>query len=290
MKLIIKILLAGLVVVLFFACSEINNNIETAPQISVHKKGILDETSPDFHGNLLRTLNWNISACWQCHASDYTGGITGASCLKCHTEADGPEACNTCHGDPNNPDRIAPPEDLNGNTSTSSRGVGAHESHVYDNQLTENFRCSNCHKFPSGGFSDPTHIDGDNRAEIIFGRIAVTGEGINSSYDLGSGNCSNTYCHGNFVFYRDSSAYSWAYEDSIIIGNNVTVNWTSVGQSQAECGSCHGLPPTGHISTITINQCGYCHKGIVDESGNLVDSLKYKHINGEIDFELPPAL
>ncbi len=284
MKLIIKILFAGLVMILFFACSELNNNIETAPLVSVHKEGILDSASPDFHGKLVKSLNWDLTACWQCHASDYSGGITGASCLKCHTEPNGPEACNTCHGDPNDPDKIAPPKDLSGNTSPSSRGVGAHESHVYNNQITENLRCSNCHKFPSGGFSDPSHIDADGRAEIIFGRIAVIGEGINSSYDLGSGNCSNTYCHGNFVFYKDSASADrqFIYTDSEITGNNVSINWTAVGQGQAECGSCHGLPPTGHQS-FPLASCGVCHSGIFDRDGNIVDSLKYKHINGEID-------
>jgi predicted CxxxxCH...CXXCH cytochrome family protein len=283
MKLFIQILLAGAVIILYSACSELNNNIETAPKISVHGKGILDTTSTEFHGQLIKSMNWDMKSCWECHASDYSGGITGASCLKCHTEAEGPEACNTCHGDPNDPDKIAPPKDLSGSTSPTSRGVGAHESHEYNNQLTENLRCSNCHKFPSG-FNDPAHIDGDGRAEIIFGRIAITGEGIHSVYDQGSGSCSSTYCHGNFVFRKSSAPVNnqFAYADSVMTGNNVTVNWTSVGQSQAACGSCHGLPPAGHIPE-TVEFCGFCHLGIVDTDGNIVDSLKYKHINGVVD-------
>ena len=283
MKLFIQILLAGSAMILFFACSELNNNIETAQKISAHGKGILDPSSTEFHGQLIKSANWDLSVCWKCHASDYSGGVTGASCLDCHTETDGPEACNTCHGDPNNPDKIAPPKDLDGNTSTTFRGVGAHDSHVYSNQLTENLKCSNCHKFPTS-FDDPAHIDGDGRAEITFGRIAVTGQGVNSAYDQGSGSCSNTYCHGNFVFYKDSSVAGakYIFEDSVIVGNNVSVNWTAAGQSQAECGSCHGLPPTGHIQ-FSIGQCGLCHEGIFDANGNIVDSLKYKHINGEIN-------
>ncbi len=283
MKSITKILLASSVLILFFACSELNNNIETVQKISAHGVGILDTTSTEFHGKLIKSLGWDLSACWKCHASDYSGGVTGVSCLNCHTEANGPEACNTCHGDINDPSKIAPPRDLSGNTSTTSRGVGAHNSHLFNVILTNNVECSTCHKVPSD-FSDPAHINGDGKANIIFGNLAIVNEGINSSYNQMDGNCSNVYCHGNFVFDKASAAPNnqFAYADDVMMGNNVTVNWTSVGQSEAECGSCHGLPPTGHIPE-TVEFCGFCHLGIVDVNGNIVDSLKYKHINGVID-------
>ncbi len=47
--------------------------------------------------------------------------------------------------------------------------------------------------------------------------------------------------------------------------------------TQAKCGTCHGLPPTGHIAA-PITSCYLCHQGVVDEMGNIID--KDKHING----------
>ena len=48
----------------------------------------------------------------------------------------------------------------------------------------------------------------------------------------------------------------------------------------AVCGSCHGLPPTGHIAA-TLTGCGICHGSVVDTEGNIID--KTKHINGQVN-------
>lgn len=282
MKFFIKIFLIITALLLNFACSDLNNDItQSGPIVVVHGEGILDSQSPEFHGNLIRSLNWRLSACWECHASDYSGGITGVSCLNCHTETGGPEACNTCHGDPTDIDKIAPPKDLAGNTSTTNLGVGAHTSHLYENLIGTAVNCEACHVVPAN-LTAPGHIGNDNRAEITFGDIALVNMGTNSSYSYSSGDCSNTYCHGNFILYKDSSMYPYAYTGDMIVGNNKTVNWTA-GESQIECGSCHGLPPTGHTNYGGLNTCGLCHSGIVDANGNIVDSLKYKHVNGVVN-------
>jgi hypothetical protein len=51
-----------------------------------------------------------------------------------------------------------------------------------------------------------------------------------------------------------------------------------VDGTQATCGSCHNLPPIGHVEA-NITACSTCHQGIVDSDGNIIDTDK--HINGE---------
>jgi hypothetical protein len=132
-------------------------------------------------------------------------------------------------------------------------------------------------------YFDPGHaVDDPLPAEVIFSPLAVHNIAQNPVYDHPSATCSETYCHGNWEFLKDSSSNQFAYTDDRMIGNNRSVIWNEVGVGQADCGSCHDLPPQGHIPA-ELNACGNCHTGIVDSDGNIVDSLSYKHINGEIN-------
>ncbi len=248
------------------------------PTINVHQDGIVNPTSPNFHGKYIATnLAWDMRACGSCHAANYSGGLDAPTCLTCHTGSNGPEACNTCHGDFNDPTKIAPPRALNGSTDTNYPGVGAHVSHLYDNQLGSLIRCSTCHKVPSSVYAEG-HLGNDGNAEITFGKLSIQG-GANPSFNFTNYTCSNSYCHGNFTFYRDSTASinQFVYTGATITGNNATVIWNKVDGTQAECGSCHGLPPTGHLS-FKLTDCYSCHVGVIDENGNIID--KNKHING----------
>lgn len=273
-------LLAGLMVA---GCSDVKEPLPSSPEITTHKTGILDETSPNFHGNLVRENNWDLSLCKSCHAADYTGGITDKSCLTCHTQQEGPEACNTCHGDFDDPNLIAPPRDTKDNISTDFIGVGAHTSHLLENDLGSKIECSTCHVVPDD-YSDPGHVDTGPPAEITFGNLAVHNIATNPSYDHSTATCSDVYCHGNWVFYKDSSSNQFIYVDSVIVGNAFSPVWNKVDGTQAMCGSCHLLPPTGHQNAGNDPDaltCGSCHTGIVDSEGNIIDSTK--HINGEIN-------
>ncbi len=279
MKLVIRnsIIILSLAIVLY-SCSDLRNNINTtAPVISVHKQGITDVNSPNFHGNLIRQNNWSFAQCIQCHAADFTGGITGKSCLKCHTEPAGPEACNTCHGDFKDPNKIAPPRDTKGMTSTSSPGVGAHSSHLYENTLSKAISCSTCHNVPQS-FDDPDHIDG-YPAEVIFSGLADSNIAANVTFSFDSLTCSNSYCHGNFEFKKSDAipTNQFAYTSDKIVGNNFSPVWNKVDESQDSCGTCHGIPPTGHINA-PITACYLCHGDVVDANGNIIN--KDKHING----------
>jgi len=279
-KKLIKILLPILFFGILAACSKLADTIPPAPELTTHRQGILVKDSPNWHGNLVRESSWDLKTCQNCHAADYSGGITGSSCLTCHTQPSGPEACNTCHGDFTDPAIIAPPQDTNNNISIDSTGVGAHIAHLYQNDLGSQIPCSTCHVVPQD-YSDPGHAINDPLpAEVIFSPLAIHNIAVNPVYDHPSATCSDTYCHGNWEFLKDSSSNQFAYTDDKMIGNNRSVIWNIVDGSQAPCGSCHNLPPEGHIPS-ELSACGNCHTGIVDSDGNIIDSDK--HINGEIN-------
>ena len=278
MKLVTNIFIFLAIIALVASCSKLNEPVPLTPDLTIHKKGILEKVSPNWHGNLVRENGWDLKNCQHCHDADYSGGITGSSCLNCHNQPQGPEACNTCHGDFRDPSIIAPPQDTKGNVSTDSTGVGAHVTHLYQNDLGKQIPCSTCHVVPQNYF-DPGHaVDDPLPAEVIFSPLAVYNIANNPMYDYSTATCSDTYCHGNWAFSSDSSSNYFAYEDSVMTGNNISVVWNEVGTGQAACGTCHGLPPTGHIYHLA---CGTCHPGVVDDAGNIIN--KEKHIDGKIN-------
>lgn len=270
---------------IFFAftyCSEVDDQISTPEEFEgIHPEGFGKIDSENFHTKKIQENLWDLSECQKCHASNYSGGVTGISCLDCHTSEAGPEACNTCHGDFSDGNRIAPPKDLSGNTTTDSPGVGAHQSHLSDNELRIAIPCAECHTVPNN-FNDPIHIDGNPNAELMFGPLA-TNLGANPSFSFETLKCSNNYCHGKFAFKKEDSDNQWAYTDSLITGENFSPKWTKVDDTQAACGTCHLLPPTGHLNANTDPDavtCRGCHPAAFNEDGTLNETT---HINGEKD-------
>jgi len=255
--------------------------------ITVHKTGITNPTSANFHGKFLKSSSWNIFACASCHSSNFSGGSTSPTCKTsgCHSSAQGPAACNTCHGDFNNPSQISPPEDLSGNTSTSFAGVGAHVKHLsaYANAIS--LACSECHTVPTD-VNSAGHLGSDGKAEFNFGTF--TNKFGGTSYDFGNNKCANTYCHGHFEFKKSDAGSPTAenqYTSDKMVGNNRSPVWTNLSGGETKCFSCHGKndadpSPIGHVS-YTIDQCVWCHASVVDASGTIID--KTKHINGKIN-------
>jgi hypothetical protein len=272
-------------------CSDLKEDLNTSePSLALHKDGIINPTSPDFHGKIISSNMWDMKECQQCHSANYSGGTTGASCYDCHTQPGGPEACNTCHGEFANPLLIAPPRALSGAILSSERGVGAHTKHLSGNLIGKAVQCAECHTLPNG-YSDPIHIDSTPGAEIIFGNFsklqtnvpggfnyqASLGDFIpNPSFDFTAGTCANSYCHGYFKN-----------------GNKTNlVSFTAQSQGAA-CGTCHGDPATGNPLPLTANQggthpavqnCEFCHSDVVSVQGNnytIID--KNKHINGKLN-------
>ncbi len=253
-----------------------------------HPTGWATDGLANFHANSFKNNNWNLNLCQSCHGANYSGeitNITDVSCRTCHKSDAGPEACNTCHGDFNDgvltdSTRLAPPRAV---FSEDSSAAGAHVSHLYANDLTDNVDCAQCHVVPNK-MSDAGHIiSGAEHATLTFGDLAKT-QNANPNYDSNTKTCSNVYCHGNFIFLKDSSAFSFIYTADSIKGNIFSPIWDKLDDTQAECGTCHSLPPIGHTNAgndPTASTCSTCHTGIVDANGNIID--KTKHINGKIN-------
>lgn len=244
-----------------------------------HPAGFENPATLNSHDEYLVETNWDLIQCQSCHGANYDGmGVSEKSCLSCHTAPNGPEACNTCHGSSDNP---APPEDLRGNTNTTSQTVGAHQEHLVGTTWStyKQGECSKCHVTPDN-YDAPAHVlfDDTPHAEVPFGGLATMNGELNTSYDRLNAKCDNVYCHGAFEFKKSDSDYPWAYADSVITGNNPTLYWKYVGTGQALCGSCHGLPPRGHVAA---NTCGGCHGDVVDDNFNITN--KFLHINGKIE-------
>jgi predicted CxxxxCH...CXXCH cytochrome family protein len=251
-----------------------------------HPSGWANPNSPNFHGVYISEDNWSLSSCTGCHGADYEGGSSGVSCTTCHAQTGGPEACNTCHGNfagpVSNISNWAPPEDLEKETATTAKGVGAHQTHLntMDLAAVNELGCTQCHAQLSG-FDDPNHITGT--VQLEWNPLATDSGRVTPVWSESNATCANVYCHGNFEFTRASSPYPWAYTDSAMTGNNPTLEWTKVGTGQAACGTCHELPPAGHFPQ-ELKDCYVCHGTVVDQDLNIID--KTKHINGKIDLTL----
>ncbi|MFH0988453.1 MAG: CxxxxCH/CxxCH domain-containing protein [bacterium] len=245
------------------------------------------------HAPALVAASYPLNECKTCHGSTFQGGATvDVSCSKsgCHMDASGvaksPEACNTCHGNFSAPANdllsAAPPKSVAGGTSITERGVGAHQAHLVTTVLGKTVKCAECHTIPAS-LSAAGHLDASPQAEVVFNdtlaRVRSAGIIPVPSYSGTSMTCNNSYCHGNWKIRKATSSYQYVFSDSVMVGANDSPVWTG-GQAEAACGSCHGIPPKGHVAASLII-CQGCHTGVVDEFGKIID--KSKHINGKIN-------
>jgi predicted CxxxxCH...CXXCH cytochrome family protein len=229
--------------------------------------------------------------CQMCHSdinaskqlTDLSAHITGRVALKPGITD---SSCTACHGgDDGNP---APPRDLEGNTSSSSPGVGAHQNHLNpDDHICAPMACGDCHLVPENVLS-PGHIVTGQPPSVFPTTIATTGkayaDGAQPVWDANALTCTNTYCHGG--------------------GNHLgadttptirrTMGWTDVDSNAVVCGSCHGVPPTNapHTPNMNIFECATCHPGSIGTDGFPIvtgspGSETSLHINGVIDYVTP---
>lgn len=168
------------------------------------------------------------------------------------------DICTVCHGSETS---IAPPRDVNGNTSETARGVGAHQSHLNTSALSAPVPCQACHTVPENP-ADPGHMDSPLPAEVTFGDQAK----LDGAEPVWNGEtCSGTYCHGA----------------TLGGGSNPAPNWTQVDGSQAACGSCHGLPPPPPHPTNA--GCEQCHAPVAGPGLTIAEASM--HVNGQIEVD-----
>jgi hypothetical protein len=246
------------------------------------------------HQVLLLSQNYPLAQCKTCHGATYNGdGDATLTCMKsgCHVDASNapksPEACNTCHGSfsaaASSLAASAPPKAVLVDTATTVRGVGAHQKHIATGTVGKTTKCQECHTVPTQ-VSSPGHL-GALPAEVVFNDTLArltTAKGsfvAVPSYNASTLKCGNTFCHGNWKLRKVSSTNQFVYTDSVMVGENFAPLWTG-GASNASCGSCHGLPPKGHLA-VPISTCGTCHDGIASSDGKITD--KTRHVNGKIN-------
>jgi hypothetical protein len=280
------------------SCSELKSDLPSpvSSEPVVHQPAWTDQAAAGFHGNALVNAPSQFASCIRCHAANFTGGSSRVSCMgsKCHIDATGtpksPQACNTCHGDfhapANDITSWAPPRGVSGETAESSPGVGAHQDHLLAIEGRP-VKCQECHTVPTA-MTDPGHIvPNASHATVVFNdtlaRLVSGSFTPQPVYDPVTHTCNSTYCHGAWQLKKSStsSANQGFYTDSMMVGNSYAPVWNG-GSAQDACGSCHDLPPKGHVNfNWTAKQCGLCHVGIVDANGDIAD--KTKHMNGLID-------
>ncbi|RMF56349.1 MAG: hypothetical protein D6743_20400, partial [Calditrichaeota bacterium] len=142
--------------------------------------------------------------------------------------------------------------------------------------FSDGVECESCHVVPAA-FSAPTHIDGDDEAELVFGGLAVLNQ-VTPQWQEDPRTCTDTYCHGNWELQKSEANFPTLFIAETMRGEAAEPVWTD--PSTVTCGSCHALPPEGH-QPFEITDCHNCHASVVDGEGNIVD--KGKHVNGKIN-------
>ena len=216
-------------------------HIDGTPQVtSPHAAGY---SAGNVHGYDVN--RGGLASCKGCHGTDL------AKCSSCHSGWQ--SNCTFCHGtSPSGP--ASPPVDIQGRSVTTNVSVGAHAAHVATT-MTAPIACTVCHPDRTGSnvTTDAAHIDGNARAEVVFGARAGASATYARASDT-SATCSSTACHGT-----------------------ATVQWTST--ANLGCTSCHGAPPASHVATA---ECGACHPGYTASSVNPVT-----HIDGTPQYTSP---
>ncbi|UCD37547.1 MAG: CxxxxCH/CxxCH domain-containing protein, partial [Fidelibacterota bacterium] len=252
------------------ACS--NGSCHTGAQAIPHPilADFTDPTHENYHGSVFWTNNWDFSYCQACHGADLAGGVADYSCSNdtpCHTQPERVFACDNCHSGPADISF----ENIRNLTDVSILTVGVHTSHIQaTHSLSLPLDCSECHVVPDSMWA-ATHIDDTPNAEVTFNSLATGNDSLNTTWERGTATCGQVYCHGSFTY-------------GSVVGNDESWTWTETVTGDL-CGTCHGLPPTGHITGDGIERCGeYCHSNVVDHIDHRTIKNKILHINGVNDF------
>jgi hypothetical protein len=239
-----------------------------------------DPTHANYHGAIFWDNNFDFTDCQDCHGSNLDGGVVDYSCSNatCHTAADGVFACDNCHSSASSG---LPFVNVHNQSDTTVASVGLHNSHLGSyRSIRTALTCDDCHEVPAAMW-DTGHIDATpDEAEVPFGPFATSNGILAPIWDHTGGTCADTYCHGNFAFAQDTSSNTWAYTDTVIVGENVTVSWTEAYTGGEFCTFCHSYPPTGHVASTT---CGGCHSSVVN-TDHLSIKDPTKHINGQKNY------
>jgi len=208
-------------------------------------------------------------------------------------------ACLHCHGAGNGTGVALRADKYNaapgwGGTGTSTdqialsndNRVGAHFVHLSSVYMPK-LKCNECHAVPSGPF-DGTHMASMRFTSptLTFAQASTavknTTSPVKTDGTAGSAaTCTTTFCHGSNMPKSDTSGTArspgWAQ------------NTLMTGSPGADCGTCHGNPPTAGTTAAThsaytgqpTTSCVTCHAMVVNASGTIVN--KSLHMNGVVN-------
>jgi predicted CxxxxCH...CXXCH cytochrome family protein len=176
--------------------------------------------------------------------------------------------CSSCHG---SQDNAAPTQALDGATSTSDIGVGAHQPHMNGGSIAGPVACTECHPLP-------TVMDGDNHPDplsggtvMVFGPLAQTG-GAAPIWNRTTRTCTSTYCHG--------ATLPGSFTPAPPL-------WTKVDGSQIKCDSCHGISPADLGASHPLHSaytCDTCHARVTSAELTILDPTL--HVDGLVDVSM----
>jgi predicted CxxxxCH...CXXCH cytochrome family protein len=247
------------------ACHLLDQHTTGTVVVLGHDAPWSDPGSPRFHAF---SANTALASCRGCHGPELTGGAATA-CATCH-DVSLPEGvaswkvnCVMCHGGDDLANG-APPKATWGNGADAVR-IGAHTRHLTPSAIAPAAECTACHAVPADALA-PGHVDGGT-AEVVFARAP---EGATPTWDRPNATCSGTYCHGG----------------GLAGGTNTAPIWTRLGEGQADCGSCHGLPPPSPHPLVRggLADCNICHADTVDATGTVIPPADGgKHLDGLVE-------
>lgn len=251
-----------------YGCTDCHNSVASSNS-TISDKGL--------HVNMQKNINFASSRGGA--GASYTPGTGTCSTTYCHgttspvwgtstTNA----TCTKCHGNPTAPgsyvlSKAAPGADgigkdtagqtgsVNSNVSTDAQ-VGAHDTHLRAlNGYGRPAECADCHQVPTV-VGDAGHIDSGLPAELTWSSIVTKNGVLSPAYDSGTGQCTNTYCHGNSMPKGSTG------------GTNKSPVWTDgtylsgTPSLSGDCSKCHASPPatvSPHTGGETLSQCSQCH-------------------------------
>jgi predicted CxxxxCH...CXXCH cytochrome family protein len=246
------------------ACHLTDGHLGGSVAIRSHAPEWMDPGDGAFHA---RAANESFPTCRGCHGADL-GGSAGVACGSCHDQAlpagtaSWSVNCVMCHGGVDLASG-APPRTTWGNGADAVRS-GAHTRHLTASAIAPAADCSACHATPADVFA-AGHLDGGT-AEVVFGRALP---GRTQAWDRASATCSNTYCHA-----------------AVAGGTKPVPVWTNVGQGDAACGACHGLPPPAPHPSASggLAGCVGCHALTMEAPGAIIAPASGgKHLNGAVE-------
>ncbi len=211
------------------------------------------------------TTTNNNNTCVHCH------GVDGSTSLR----ADKYNAAPGWGGTGTSTDQIS--------ANTDNR-VGAHFVHLSSVYLKK-LKCNECHAVPSTPF-EGTHmaVPRFNSQTLTFAQASTANKNSTTPVKTdgtpgAAATCNTTYCHGSNMPKGDTS------------GTARSPQWSQAslmtGTPGADCGTCHGNPPTAgttagtHSGKTPTTSCSGCHGMVVNATGAVIN--KTLHMNGSVN-------